>query len=198
MNRRRTRSSGLTLVEMSISLVILGVVLGSLYSVLQTANGAFSENALQMNLESRGARAIARAISALRVADQASVNAIPTPPLSAVGVTFQANEGYGSTEVGWSTPQRVEFDAAAGRLMLTRDPGLPSESEIPWGSGVPALLEGELANGLDDNGNGLIDEPGFCVVREGDVLVVRLTMQDQREDASVVTRTWTRRLYCRN
>ena len=42
---------------------------------------------------------------------------------------------------------------------------------------TPQLLEGETDNSLDDNGNGLVDEPGLCFHFEGDSIHVLLTIQ---------------------
>ena len=63
---------------------------------------------------------------------------------------------------------------------------------------VAALLEGELANGVDDNGNGLIDEAGFCVSREGENLTVRLSLLRLGPAEEVITRTQTTELALRN
>jgi hypothetical protein len=54
---------------------------------------------------------------------------------------------------------------------------------------VRELLEGEEENGIDDNGNGLVDERGFCVERFGETLVVRLTLQRADAEGHLLTRT---------
>lgn len=198
MNARHTSRSGLTLVEMSISFLILTVLLVSMFTLLDSANAAQAEGSAEMELETRGSRAIARAVAALRAADGASIAAVPEAPLSADEITFQSNQGYGIQQLVWSDPRSIALEAASGRLVWTENPGLASEKTSSWCRGVPALLEGEVLNAADDNGNGLIDEAGFCITREGDVIVLRLTIEDERRGGTVVSRTWTRRLYGRN
>jgi hypothetical protein len=51
---------------------------------------------------------------------------------------------------------------------------------------VGELGEGETANGADDNGNGIIDEGGFNVFQDGDVLYLRLSLEEPGEDGSIV------------
>ena len=45
-----------------------------------------------------------------------------------------------------------------------------------WSSLVRPLLEGEIQNGKDDNGNGLIDEQGLTFVIDGRAIRMRLTI----------------------
>jgi hypothetical protein len=56
---------------------------------------------------------------------------------------------------------------------------------------VRELLEGELPNGLDDNGNGLVDEPGFCVTYDvlTGVVTLRLTVERSAPESLTVVRT---------
>ena len=42
---------------------------------------------------------------------------------------------------------------------------------------VREYLEGEIPNGKDDNGNGLVDEPGLCFDVIGEVWTIRLTLE---------------------
>ena len=83
--------------------------------------------------------------------------------------------GYDGSAVEWSTPHAISVDAN-GTIMISEDVGLASERATPWCSGVPALLDGEILNGIDDNGNGLSDEPGLCFTRSGSLLTIRFTL----------------------
>ena len=60
------------------------------------------------------------------------------------------------------------------------------------------LLEGELANGLDDNGNGLIDENGAAFARDGRDLRLYLTLEGLARDGRPVTRTLETTIWARN
>ena len=61
--------------------------------------------------------------------------------------------------------------------MLIRDVGLASEQPTILATGLAPLLQGESANGLDDNANGLDDERGLSFERTAaGRVVIRLTL----------------------
>jgi hypothetical protein len=66
-----------------------------------------------------------------------------------------------------------------------------------WSTAVAALLEGELANGLDDNGNGLIDEPGLAFTVDGNDVTVLLTLEREVRGGRSIARTFTSTVRCR-
>jgi hypothetical protein len=59
-------------------------------------------------------------------------------------------------------------------------------------------MEGELANGIDDNGNGVIDEKGLCFVVEGNRVTIRLTIDKPGPDGKHYRRTLETTVTCRN
>ncbi len=59
---------------------------------------------------------------------------------------------------------------------------------------MPEFQQGELDNGVDDNGNGLIDETGLAFAFDGDVCTILLVMAStngenstQLESTAIVT-----------
>jgi hypothetical protein len=63
---------------------------------------------------------------------------------------------------------------------------------------VRPFLEGEIPNGIDDNGNGIIDEKGLSfVVNEGSV-TIRLTIGRQVAGQAVIEETLESTVMCRN
>src|SRR5689334_21856122 len=102
---------------------------------------------------------------------------------------FRTPTGIAGGVVSWSTTSRICYqDAPAealgdGQVVLIRDLGLKSSTTTVLASHVAALLEGETANGKDDNGNGLVDEPGLSFVLSGDQLTIRMSFADQDADA---------------
>ena len=85
-----------------------------------------------------------------------------------------------------------------GVVVWTENEGVPGERRVIVCRGVRELLEGEIANGLDDNGNGLIDEPGFCVQVTGEVVTLRLTLDALDSDNRVLTKTVESSIWIRN
>jgi Tfp pilus assembly protein PilW len=179
MRHRKLRpNAGLTLVEMAVSCLVMALVFGSLATALSSSRTVFERGSRTMSLEQDSGRVLRRVTDALRGADAASLPLVPASPLSSRWIDFQTQQGYDGKAWTWSAPRRIEFDQVAGTLSWIENQGLPAEDATVWASNVPTLLEGETANGADDNGNGLIDEAGFCVTREGDLLVLRLTVED--------------------
>jgi hypothetical protein len=72
-----------------------------------------------------------------------------------------------------------------GVLVLVRDIDGDEHRSVLC-RGVREMLEGEVPDGDDDNGNGVVDEAGFNVRRDGDVLVVRLSVEESSESGIVV------------
>lgn len=159
-------NAGLTLVEMAVSCLVMALVFGSLATALSSSRTVFERGSRTMSLEQDSGRVLRRVTDALRGADAASLPLVPASPLSSRWIDFQTQTGYDGKSWTWSAPRRIEFDQLS----------VPNEDATVWARNVPTLLEGEILNGADDNGNGLIDEAGFCVTREGDLLVLRLTV----------------------
>ncbi len=59
-------------------------------------------------------------------------------------------------------------------------------------------LEGEIDNGADDNGNGLIDEGGLSFSLAGKTLTIRLTIQGIHPKGQLISRTLETSLTLRN
>ena len=193
-----TGRSGLTLVEACITLSLLGLVFGSLGMLIHSAQGTYRAGVSTMQLEREGSLAMARIAAALRAADLDSLSPTAAPPFSSSLLNFQRNEGFDGKQTVWSDPQRIAHDPAAGRALWIRNPGLPGEEGVTWSRKVAPFLEGEALSGTDTNGNGLIDEPGLCFTREGDLVTVRLTLEAPGPGGSSAVRSWTTKLYCRN
>ena len=67
-----------------------------------------------------------------------------------------------------------------------------------WCKVVRPFLEGEQMNGVDDNGNGLIDEKGLVFTLDGSRVTVRLTLERKSETGELITRTVETMITCRN
>ena len=85
-----------------------------------------------------------------------------------------------------------------GQVIWRDKPGEVDERSVVWSRWVSDFLENELPNGIDDNGNGLIDESGLTFVIDGSMVTIRLTLQRTGSDgkSSVYSREAT--VHCRN
>jgi hypothetical protein len=85
-----------------------------------------------------------------------------------------------------------------GQVVWIENPGIPGERRMVWARNVADLLEGELDNDADDNGNGLVDERGLSFEAVGDVLTIRLTCERLDEGRRPLRKTVTTAVRLRN
>jgi len=198
--------SGFTLVEAMITLVILGMVGSTVIMTLTDKQGSFRVTSSAADLEARVRRGIDRVAGELLTAGAGQLTPDPTGSFGTSDMRFRNAVGLNGNTIEWSNQNRIAFEYDThevddgldndgdglideGNLVLTRNDGMASEVRAVLCRGLAEMLEGELANGVDDNGNGVVDEPGFSVHRVGDVLFLRLTMQDSIEQGVILTRT---------
>ncbi len=63
------------------------------------------------------------------------------------------------------------------QIVLVTDVGGAFETTEILARNVRKRLWGEISNGVDDNGNGLVDEPGLCFLMHGDTVGIHLTLE---------------------
>lgn len=205
--RKGGRTRGFSLVEMAVSLAVLGLLLGLVAMIQQRGNEASEEALARASAETRLRRALDRVAGNLTGIGRTLLFPDPTTPFGSSTVTFQHPSGVsGAGAVLWDTPSRIELlldpretdngvdDDGDGlvderRLVRTINVGTGSQQFTTLCNGIPELMGGETVNGLDDNGNGVLDEAGFNVRRTGDLLTVRLSVQKAFGEWQVATAT---------
>jgi prepilin-type N-terminal cleavage/methylation domain-containing protein len=208
--KRRSRS-GFTLLEVVLTAALLASVMGAALMVVQRGKSAMAEGHLHARAEARAQRALGRVVAELRGAgiDALTPTLNPNGTTSTQTVTFEPLVGVSGAAPVWGNPVRIALtpapeDPADNRdndsdglvdecvLTLTRNVGSVGQTSFLLCTQVSERAEGELPNGIDDNGNGLIDEAGFSIQRIGTMLTVRITVEEPGEGgtstfASVVT-----------
>lgn len=192
----RRAEAGTTLVDSLISLALLASVLGGVAMFLRSAFRESSATTARALLARRAGAVVERISDELLMAQLTSLSPADAP-LGATALDFRVPASVSAAGVAWANVARIEWQADPadpadgadndadgaideGRVVLRRDFGLGSERTIVLATGVAALLEGEAANALDDNGNGLEDEGGLCFERTADGRVlVRVTLVAQ-------------------
>jgi type II secretory pathway pseudopilin PulG len=192
--RPKSIQAGHTLIELAIALGVLGLVLGSLTSVFESSRKAYRQGSTAALVQSDARRALDGIAARLENAGFATL--VPNPVNVAVDdLLFQVSTGFdeaaGTIIFGPSTrlcfvyadgetDNGIDDDGNGlvddGRVVLTINYLQPGEISVTLARGVCELLQGELANGVDDNGNGLVDERGFCITRNGNLLLLRLSV----------------------
>lgn len=132
---RQHAQSGLTLVELSIALVLTGTVLAALSMTTRQSRLLFEEQDLKVQIDVRSNRAAATVTKSLLPANSGNLVPDLTPIADAPKpwsdrLTFRAFEDFDGTSVVWSADRQLRWEL---------DPA-------------------EVRNGMDDDGDGLIDE----------------------------------------
>ena len=134
---RTSREGGYTLVEMSIVLTLLVVVVGATLTVGTASEKTYRTGTTAAHLEAQADMAVGRIVSDLRIARRSSLAPDPAAGAGSLEVEYQQPLGITNGVVQWGPTRRLAFEY---------DPA-------------------ELNDGLDNNGNGLVDE-GRVVLRE--------------------------------
>jgi hypothetical protein len=124
-----SRTAGWTLIELLIGVTILTIVAGTVGMVVSSGQGAYSQDFVNSQVDAVGRRTIDFIAGELIDADRSSIVLLPGGPVGATSVEYQRGQGWG------------------GALVTTPTRSLRLE-----------LMPGELDDGIDNNGNGLIDE----------------------------------------
>lgn len=198
---RRARA-GFTLVEAAIAVALFLVLMSSAVVAARGGMNAFKAAQDVSDLETRARRALDRAVFELLSCGASELSPNPTGSFGTKTLEFRQATGVAGNAPTFGAPLSLGFEFARGELdddldndgngliddgvlVLTRDVG-GTEKRVVLCSGVREYLEGEVGDGDDDNGNGLTDEAGFNVHRVGDVLFVRLSLEEPVDTGSVV------------
>lgn len=204
-NRRSTRT-GFTLVEALISVTMLAVLFLAVLQTSSRASDAFDEGGVEHELWTRAQRALERIATEVELASPAILAADVTSDLGAKAVQFRVPTGFAGGLVQWSGEIRIALELEPDelddgldndgdgfideqRIVRTNDFGSADEQRIVLASGVAELQDGESANGVDDNGNGLRDESGLAFWAEDGLLTILLTCQSRDEGGRILTKT---------
>ena len=182
---------GFSLLELMITLSLAGTAFFAIAAVIRASTGFYKVSSGNMDIEGRGSRTLHQIADILRGTELDSIAALPQAPLSDTALLYQTVEPYAGQSTSTSDPTRLTMQA--GSVVRTDSFLLPDERTKVLLQGVPDFFEGETFNGVDDNGNGFVDEPGMFFAREGSTIIIGLTLLDGE-----TTRSWTTRVVCRN
>jgi len=85
-----------------------------------------------------------------------------------------------------------------GRLVMVRNDGEANSTSVTLCKNVGRFLEGEDDGNGDENGNGLVNEPGFLIQRDGNLITLQLTLEEADGSGQLTTRTSTTSVNLRN
>lgn len=207
MKRIQNRGQcGLTVVEVVVSSAVLAMLLLCVATVTHTGQGVYLASQAREDLRQRAQSALDRIADAIETSSKTTFTPTPTAPFGSSTLDFKTPTGILNGVVSWGPTTRICLQAAnpAGQgekqvhgatvaanseVVLIRNPGVKGSVTTVLATHVADLLEGETANGKDDNGNGLIDEKGLSFVLAGDQLTIRLTLAEVDADGHAIWHT---------
>jgi len=191
----RTAHAGWTLIELVLAGVLVTGVMTKAAFVVNAALGLASDESASMHYEDQARRVMDRIALAVMGSDRDSL--LPQiEELHTNSIRYSFSLGLEDGEVVWSDPEEIRL--GDGAVEWRENPDAAEERKVVWTTLVSPLLEGEIVNGVDDNGNGLIDEDGLSFVLEGQRIVIRLTLRRPEVDGRTVQQTVESVVYCRN
>jgi hypothetical protein len=198
-------TTGTTLLELLVALVILCFVLGLPLMMFRSSERLQNTAVTRAELDSRARRALEQ------VAGRLELSGADVIPQSALGagmgadtVDLQVATDWNGAAVVWAPQEQIALvesldDPDDGddndsdgrvderRVVWTTDVGLPTQRTTVLCEDVAEALAGEIPGNLrDDNGNGLIDERGLVFQFIDDRVVVRLTLQGRESSGAIV------------
>jgi hypothetical protein len=125
-----TERGGYTLLELAITASLMTLLMGSLLLFGGSSTGAMSAETSQVELDAQLRRTVARMSKELMPSGMEAIVLDEVAPGAGTGLTYRKSHGPVSGVNSWGTPSRLAF----------------------------AYELGEVDDGLDNNGNGLVDE----------------------------------------
>ena len=128
-NRAR-RSGGFTLIEVALVVALFGTIFGSVIFVFRSSTRACQVGSTEGNLEAIVNRVLDRIAERLQASSHTTVTPSLVAPFSSPTIDFQRSIGYAAGVTTWSPTERIGFQ----------------------------FRPGELDNGIDDDGDGIVDD----------------------------------------
>ena len=190
--------AGLSILELMMGLTLLSIVFFKAHGALTATNEHERQATREVVLEDQARHVLRQIAFAVMGANRETLIPDAEAPLSVEDLRFQVNLGIQNGEVVWSDPEMVAMDENELRVYWSQNPDTENERRVVWTSLVAPFMEGELPNGMDDNGNGLIDEKGLSFVVDRNAVSIRLTLERLYENGDTVTETVETTVTCRN
>lgn len=189
---------GFTLIELMLSTALLAILAAKVSMAISAANEANADSTRRIVLEDQARRVLNQIAVSVMGANRATLLPETEAPLSISDMRFQMNLGVRNGVVIWSDPEQVALEEGGRQVFWTRNPDAATQQRIIWSKLAAPFLEGEIPNGMDDNGNGLIDEKGLSFEVDRNAVCIRLTLERIADDGTVVTETVETTVTCRN
>lgn len=198
MTVSRNRRGGFTLLELMITIGLVSLVMFNVWMVLRESSSAYSARTVDYDAEVQAQRTLDRISQALIGASRDTIVVPIESPLYADWLRFDVNVGFQNGEPVFGNTQEIKLEAPAQEVVWLESPGAEEERRVVWSRWVSQFLEGEVPNGVDDNMNGVVDEKGLAFDIEGDMVIIRLTIERPGPEGTTILKTLRSQVTCRN
>jgi len=195
---KAARRAGFTLLEVTVAAALLSIVLVKLTIVVSEAQKSHRNEVGNMALEDRAHQVLDRIAYAVMGADRESLFPDNAAPLDQAKLKYKLSLGVEDGVTVWSYETIGLDDDEQSSVYWAQNEDLPDERRVVWCNTVSDLLEDELLNGADDNGNAIADEKGLSFVLDGDSIIIRLTLQRRGDEGEPVQVSVETTVTCRN
>jgi type II secretory pathway pseudopilin PulG len=138
LGSRRVRAGGFTIVEVAFAATLLGLLMLAATSIASTSSDALGTSQVSARVETRLQRAMLRVARELTSTGADVLTPDGSGQFGTHDFTFCQAVGSTGDAIDWSAPRRLAWEAEPG----------------------------EADNGLDDDGDGLVDEGVLVLVRD--------------------------------
>lgn len=198
MRHARTLRRGFTVVEVVIATALIGLVLTKLTLVMDEARRAHQEESLSMALDDQAMELLDKIAFAIVGSSAESLDPALEAPFYSGTIHYQISLGVEDGKPVWSDPEVIGLTEESGQVYWGQNVGAADERIVVWANTVSEMLEDELLNGVDDNGNDLADELGLAFVLDGKSVTIRLSLERARDDGKKIQVTKETTVTCRN
>ena len=192
------RRAGFTVVEAVIAMALVGLVLTKLTLVMDEARRAHQEETLSLALDDQAMELMDKISFAIIGSAANSLDPSSFAPFSCATIHYKVSLGVEDGKVVWSDPEVIGLAEETSQVYWGENVGEAGERVVVWANTVSEMLEDELLNGVDDNGNDIADELGLAFVLDGESVTIRLSLERSRDDGKKIQVTKETTVTCRN
>jgi prepilin-type N-terminal cleavage/methylation domain-containing protein len=196
--RARSARAGFSLLELLVALAVAGLIFANVGLVLSSGSDTRERESIRGDLDVQLDRTLDRIALTLMSADAESLDPSAPSPAFQNALEYVQNLGVQNGEVVLGDPERIELVVQGGQVLWRQRPDELDERMVVWSRWVAGYLDGELPNGVDDNGNGLIDETGLAFVVSGSQIEIFLCLERRGDDGQIVRHQRSAVVACRN
>ena len=198
MSCGRKRRAAFTVVEVVIAMTLIGLVLTKLTLVMDEARRAHQEESISMALDDQAMELMDKIAFAIVGSSAESLDPTPAAPFYSGTIHYQISLGVEDGKAVWSDPEVIGLTEDSGQVYWGQNVGAADERIVVWANTVSEMLEDELLNGVDDNGNDLADELGLAFVLDEKAVTIRLSLERERDGGKKIQVTKETTVTCRN